>query len=138
LIRRESMRDALSSFVQEKPVMGTCAGAILLGNQIDDDRVQCFEVMDLSTRRNAYGRQVDSFTTDLSISGMGGNAFHAVFIRAPRIESAGKDVEVLASHGDDAVLARQGHLLAATFHPELSDDTRVHEYFVEMIRNHYA
>jgi pyridoxal 5'-phosphate synthase pdxT subunit len=114
------------------PVFGTCAGMILLADKILDGRddQRHFGCLDITVRRNGYGRQLFSFETDLDIDE---NApFHGVFIRAPRVEAVGPDVEVLATHDGDPVLVRQGTLLAACFHPELTDDTRLHESFVRM------
>jgi 5'-phosphate synthase pdxT subunit len=114
------------------PVFGTCAGMILLATEILDGRPDqiSFGAIDISVRRNAFGRQVDSFETDISTP-MG--AFHGVFIRAPRIERIGPAVEVVGTLGDEPVLVRQGNVLAASFHPELTDDSRVHRYFVEQM-----
>lgn len=119
------------------PVFGTCAGMILLAEQILDGRddQRSFGALGLATRRNGYGRQVDSFEADLSVpalaeTGRGGAPFHAVFIRAPVTERVSQDVEVLASVESGPVLARQGPVLVAAFHPELGDDPRIHDYFV--------
>jgi 5'-phosphate synthase pdxT subunit len=115
-------------------VFGTCAGMILLATEVLDGRPdqRSFGVIDLSVRRNGYGRQLDSFETDLDVAGLAA-PFHGVFIRAPRVTAVGPAVEVLARHGDDAVLVRQGHIMAASFHPELTGDTRLHERFVELV-----
>lgn len=117
------------------PLYGTCAGAILLARDItgDQDAPHRLGLMSITVRRNAYGRQVDSFETDLQIDGVGG-PFRAVFIRAPSIEEVGDGVEVLASHRGAPVLVREGNLLASTFHPEVTGDNRVHELFVEMLK----
>jgi pyridoxal 5'-phosphate synthase pdxT subunit len=122
------------------PVFGTCAGMILLAEKILDGRddQRHFGVLDITVRRNGYGRQVDSFEADLLLadSGLGGaqkaRPFHGVFIRAPRVEAVGPDVEVLASFDGDPVLVRQGRLLAACFHPELTDDVRLHQLFLSL------
>jgi 5'-phosphate synthase pdxT subunit len=117
------------------PLYGTCAGAILLAGEIagDQDAPHRMGLMDMTVRRNAYGRQVDSFESDLHIEGVD-QPFRAVFIRAPSIERVGDAVEVLARHGDAPVLVRQGNLLASTFHPEMTGDNRVHELFLEMLK----
>ena len=115
------------------PVFGTCAGAILLAREIADSDQPRLGLMDIRVRRNAYGRQVDSFETSLAIPCLGEEPFAAVFIRAPLIESAGPAVEVLARYRDGAVLARQDNLLVGTFHPELTPDLRLHRYFLNMI-----
>lgn len=122
------------------PVLGTCAGMILLARRVLDGRSdqRCFGVLDLDVRRNAYGRQVDSFEADVAIDGLAGPPFHAVFIRAPRVERVGQDVEVLATVDDSPVLCRQGQALAAAFHPELSTDLRVHEVFLARARSRVA
>lgn len=113
-------------------VFGTCAGMILLARDIADGRddQRSFAALDISVRRNAYGRQVDSFEADLSTPF---GDVHGVFIRAPRIEQIGESVEVLGSHQGDPVLVRQGRVLAASFHPELNEDNRLHQFFVEDI-----
>ncbi|WP_108665519.1 pyridoxal 5'-phosphate synthase glutaminase subunit PdxT [Euzebya rosea] len=120
-------------------VFGTCAGAILLASEAvhHDGRPAdqpLLEVMDTSVRRNAFGRQVDSFEADLDVTGITGGPMKAVFIRAPAIERAGEGVDVLATVGDTIVVCRQGRLLASSFHPELTDDLRLHELFVDLIR----
>jgi 5'-phosphate synthase pdxT subunit len=114
------------------PVFGTCAGMILLASVVHDGRPdqRSFGVIDLAVQRNGYGRQVDSFETDLSIDGVDGGPFHAVFIRAPRVESVGPGVDVLARVGDDPVVCRSGNVLVAAFHPELTDDLRLHRAFL--------
>lgn len=119
------------------PLYGTCAGAILMSKHISGGHDAPFRipVLDVTTTRNAYGRQVDSFETDLDIEGLD-EPFRAVFIRAPVIEEVGKSVEVLATVDGDPVLVRQGSLLASTFHPEMTGDNRVHELFVSIIREH--
>ena len=115
------------------PAFGTCAGMILLASEVLDGRPdqRSFGVIDLAVRRNAFGRQVDSFETDLEVEGVG--MVPAVFIRAPYVERVGDDVEVLARVDDHPVLCRQGHVLAAAFHPELSGDLRLHELFLREV-----
>lgn len=114
------------------PVFGTCAGMILLARDVVDGRPdqESFGAIDIAVRRNAYGRQRDSFETHLAVDGLAGGPFPGVFIRAPRIESVGERVEVLARHDDVPVLARQGPVFVASFHPELSGDLRLHELFL--------
>ncbi len=116
------------------PVFGTCAGMILLATTVADGRAdQCsFGAVDLAVRRNGYGRQVDSFEADLAVAGLDA-PFPAVFIRAPLVERAGPDVDVLAVHDGHPVLARQGAVLVAAFHPELSGDGRLHARFLESV-----
>jgi len=124
LMRLYGLDEALRSF--DAPIFGTCAGMIVL------DR-EHLGLADIATRRNAFGRQVHSFEADLDI-GHGDEPVRAVFIRAPWIEEAGPDVEVLAEVDGHPVLARDGRILVAAFHPELTDDTRIHELFLNQIR----
>lgn len=116
------------------PVYGTCAGMILLARHARGGEPPLLGLMDITIVRNAYGRQVDSFEADLEVPAFGPPPLRAVFIRAPVLEAAGPGVEVLASHEGRPVLVRQGNLLASSFHPELAPDSRVHRYFLEMIR----
>jgi 5'-phosphate synthase pdxT subunit len=113
------------------PVLGTCAGMILLATDVFDGRIdqRSFGAIDISVRRNGWGRQLDSFEGDIEMP-MIGDAFHAVFIRAPRIERIGADVEVLATIDGEAIAVRQANAIATSFHPELTDDTRIHRWFV--------
>lgn len=115
------------------PAFGTCAGLILLASRILDGRAdqRSFGTLDVDVRRNGFGRQVDSFETDLAVDGLAGGAFPAVFIRAPVVERVGGGVDVLATVGGLPVLCRQGPVLAAAFHPELSDDLRLHQVFLD-------
>ena len=115
-------------------VYGTCAGMILLAKRASGGEPPLLRVMDIEVARNAYGRQVDSFETDLEVPVLGPPPLHAVFIRAPVIEEVGRGVEVLASLNGRPVLAREGRLLVSSFHPELAPDDRVHRYFLDMIR----
>ena len=117
------------------PTYGSCAGMILIADQILDGEAdqEGFGGIDAQVRRNAFGRQVDSFETDLTFAGISGAAFRAVFIRAPWVESVGTQVEVLASFNGHPVAIRQGHLLATSFHPELTGDNRIHRFFVDQL-----
>ncbi len=117
------------------PVLGTCAGLILLATEVLDGRPdqRSFGVLDVTARRNGYGRQLDSFETDLVVDGLDA-PFHGVFIRAPRVVATGPAVQVLAEHDGDPVLVRQGPVLATAFHPELTADARLHRQFVELVR----
>lgn len=117
------------------PALGTCAGMILLATNVLDGRAdqQTFGALDIDVRRNAFGRQADSFEVDLPVVGVAGEPVHAVFIRAPGVERAGSDVEVLAEIDGKPVLVRQGAVMAAAFHPELSEDTRLHELFLSIV-----
>jgi 5'-phosphate synthase pdxT subunit len=114
------------------PTFGTCAGMILLGAEILDGRPdqRCFGAVDIAVRRNAFGRQVDSFEADLALDDLDGDPFRAIFIRAPFVERAGDAVEVLATVEGHPVLCRQGAVTVAAFHPELSDDLRLHDHFL--------
>jgi len=115
-------------------VWGTCAGAILIAKEIVDgvDDQRGLDLMDITVRRNAYGRQVDSFEADLEFVHIG-EEYRGVFIRAPWIDRVGEGVEVLAKHEGHIVAARQGNLMATTFHPELTGDPRVHRYFIDEV-----
>jgi 5'-phosphate synthase pdxT subunit len=117
------------------PVLGTCAGMILLAREVVDGRPdqQSFGAVDVTVRRNAYGRQRDSFEADLDIAGLRGGSFRGVFIRAPRIEATGAAVEVLAVLDAHPVLVRDGHAWVASFHPELSGDLRLHQRFLDEV-----
>jgi 5'-phosphate synthase pdxT subunit len=126
--------EKLRDFVSTKPTFGTCAGAILLARHVENPPQQSLEAMDIRIRRNAYGRQIDSSIRQAQTK-LGDKPLEMVFIRAPKIVNTGKGVEVLATHGGDPVLVRQGKIMAATFHPELSRDTRVHQEFVKMVKN---
>lgn len=117
------------------PVMGTCAGMIILSHKIADVGAPTLDVMDIKVHRNGFGRQVDSFETDISIAAIGKPPFHAVFIRAPFIERVGDKVEVLGRLPDGIIVAaRQGNMLALAFHPELTGDLRLHSYFLDIVR----
>ena len=117
------------------PTLGTCAGLILLATDVLDGRAdqRSFGVLDIAARRNGFGRQVDSFEADLAVDDLEGAPFHAVFIRAPVVERVGEGVDVLASVDGKPVLVRQGAIMAAAFHPELSDDDRIHRRFLEEV-----
>lgn len=131
-LKRDGFYEILSNFVQTTPAFGTCAGAILLAKTVTHPEQRSLAAMDIAVERNAYGRQNDSAILSAETS-LEGGPLEMVFIRAPRITSVGLSVEVLARRDADPVLVRQGHLLAATFHPELSLDFRVHELFLTMV-----
>jgi len=124
--------EKLKEFVRLKPTFGTCAGAILLAKDIENPKQVGLGAIDIAIRRNAYGRQVDSSIRE----GMFREApIEMVFIRAPKIEHLGPDVEVLATESNDPVVVRQGKTMAATFHPELSEDASIHQAFLDLVRN---
>jgi len=139
--------EKLKEFVGVKPTFGTCAGAILLANEVENPKQDGLGALDIRIRRNAYGRQIDSSIREgkflqpkvgndkVPASPTEGSPLEMVFIRAPKIERVGPGVEVIATEGDDPVAVRQGRVMAATFHPELSDDTRVHQAFLDLVRN---
>jgi 5'-phosphate synthase pdxT subunit len=122
----------LKEFVRVKPTFGTCAGAILLANEVENPKQAGLGALDITIRRNAYGRQVDSSIREGKFLN---DPIEMVFIRAPKIERLGQGVEVVATEGRDPVMVRKGKTLAATFHPELSDDVRIHQYFLDLIGN---
>ena len=126
--------EKLRQFVRAKPTLGTCAGAILLATEVENPPQQSLHALDIRVRRNAYGRQNESFISHAATE-LGSTPLEMVFIRAPKIMSTGNNVEVLASEKGDPVLVRQGKIMAATFHPELSDDTRVHREFLKLVSN---
>ena len=133
LLEDAGMWEPVNEALDTIPVFGTCAGAILLGRQIDDERVRCFNKIDYTAERNAYGRQIESFSTSLVIPNMLDHDFHAIFIRAPKFADLGTDVRTLAVFGAESVLLRQGNVLVASFHPELTEDSGIHKYFVDEI-----
>jgi 5'-phosphate synthase pdxT subunit len=115
------------------PILGTCAGLIMLAKEINNSEQETLGLMDIKAERNAYGRQVDSFETDLDIPVLGTETFRGIFIRAPYIAEAAGNVHVLAYNNDKIVFARQDRFLAAAFHPELTNDLRFHRYFIENV-----
>jgi 5'-phosphate synthase pdxT subunit len=128
--------EAIRTFsAQQKPIFGTCAGLILLASNIADQEKVYLSLMDIAVVRNAYGRQRESFEVDLGMKGWS-RPVRAVFIRAPLIRDVGPDVDILACHQDGIVAVRQGHLLGASFHPELTDDNSMHEYFLTMVKEY--
>ena len=136
-LERDSMYAALDRFVRQRPTFGTCAGAILLAREVSNPAQPSLGVLDINVERNSYGRQIHSTILHAG-SSLSGPPLEMVFIRAPRIARIGPEVWVLARRGDDPVLVEQGHLLAATFHPELSHDDRVHRYFLDRLAVHRA
>jgi pyridoxal 5'-phosphate synthase pdxT subunit len=126
--------EKLKQFVRLKPTFGTCAGAILLAKEVENPKQAGLGAIDIGIRRNAYGRQIDSSIRQGEfIEKLAASPLEMVFIRAPKIERVGPGVEVIAKEGKDPVAVRQGKVMAATFHPELSEDTRVHRAFLELV-----
>jgi pyridoxal 5'-phosphate synthase pdxT subunit len=124
--------EKLRQFVRAKPSFGTCAGAILLATEVENPKQSGLGALDITVRRNAYGRQLESSIREGKFRD---SPIEMVFIRAPKIERLGKGVEILATEGNDPVVVLQGRAMAATFHPELSDDPRVHRAFLDMVTN---
>jgi 5'-phosphate synthase pdxT subunit len=134
LIDRYDLMDELRSFAASgKPMFGTCAGLILLAKKLEGYDQPHLGVMDVAVERNSFGRQRESFEAELSVAGVGED-FPAVFIRAPHIVSAGENVEILAKHEGRIVAAREGQFLGCSFHPELTEDNRITEYFIKMVQ----
>lgn len=135
LLKNFGIYDVLKSKIEKGlPVFGTCAGMILLSKGIlSHPEQETLGLMDYKVSRNDYGRQIDSFDTELSVPILGEDPVPAVFIRAPRIQEIGESVQVLSSWEDSPVLVRRDNILAASFHPELTSDLRVHQYFISMI-----
>jgi 5'-phosphate synthase pdxT subunit len=132
--------EKLKQFVHVKPTFGTCAGAILLASEVENPKQEGLGALNIRIRRNAYGRQIDSSIREgkllSGVQGVSGESpIEMVFIRAPKIEHVGEGVEVLATEGSDPVVVRQGRAMAATFHPELSDDPRIHQSFLDLVKN---
>jgi pyridoxal 5'-phosphate synthase pdxT subunit len=135
LLDSSGLFDEIKALLSDSlPVLGTCAGMILLATEVLDGRPDqhSFGAIDISVQRNGYGRQIDSFETDLDIAGLD-DPFHAVFIRAPKVAAVGPHVEVLAVHDNVPVVARQGHVMVASFHPELTGDARLHQRFLQEV-----
>lgn len=131
-LEKDNFFETLRLFCLSKPVFGTCAGSILLAREVRNPAQQSLATLDAVAERNAYGRQIDSSIVTAETE-LPGGPLEMVFIRAPRLTELGTEVKVLARRGDDAVLVRQGKVMAATFHPELSTDRRVHKYFVDTV-----
>ena len=134
---RSGFFDVLQTYVKSTPTFGTCAGAILLATNVEGPAQRSLAALDITVERNAYGRQIDSaiLTAETALPG---GPLEMVFIRAPRIRLTGPGVETLATRDGYPTLVRSGHIMAATFHPELSHDSRVHQLFLSLVRNHHA
>jgi 5'-phosphate synthase pdxT subunit len=140
LIKKSGMYQPLRTFAQNHPVMGVCAGMIMMATEVDDDRVMPLGLIPFKALRNHYGRQVHSFTTDIKLDfDNNGKAFPAVFIRAPGADNISSDVQILASKRsndkDEAIILNKGHHMALSFHPELTDDTRIHAYWLSQLNS---
>ena len=133
LLTMENLFGALAAFGRRRPIFGTCAGAILLAKEVENPPQASLGLMDLTVRRNGYGRQIDSRIAEIELDG---RKLEAVFIRAPIIQRVGPDAKVLACYADKAVLVEQGPHMVATFHPELTRDAGVHRKFVEKVAAH--
>ena len=136
-LERAGFYEVLDAFVHSKPLFGTCAGCILLAKDVANPPQRSFGVLDVSVERNAYGRQNDSVILNAETS-LPGGPLEMVFIRAPRMSRVGAAVETLATRNGDPTLVRQGRLLAATFHPELTEDLRVHQLFLDMVKQNQS
>jgi pyridoxal 5'-phosphate synthase pdxT subunit len=136
-LERDGFLDRLQAFVRTRPTFGTCAGCILLAKEVMNPSQQSLGVLDATVERNAYGRQIDSVIEEAETK-LEGGPMELVYIRAPRIAKIGPGVEILAERDGFPVLVEQGHILAATFHPELSADRRIHRRFVDLVREHSA
>lgn len=134
-LERDGFLDSLRTFVTDTPTFGTCAGCILLAREVLHPPQASLGLLNATVERNAYGRQIDS-SIQSGDTTLAGGPLEMVYIRAPRIVKTGEGVEVLAERDGFPVLVRQGHLMAATFHPELSEDRRVHRLFVDLVRQH--
>ena len=132
LLQEINLFNPLREFGKRHAIFGTCAGLIILANRIENDPVPTLQLIDIDVRRNAYGRQIDSFldTIEVHLNGQK-STFEGIFIRAPKITRVGEGVRPIAYHKNDVVMAENDHILVATFHPELSNDLRIHKYFVE-------
>lgn len=134
LLKKHGLWDVLKIFGQQKPIFGTCAGLIILANKIEQNHMDSLKLIDVKVQRNAYGRQIDSFIDRVQLQLDAEKAeYEGVFIRAPKIVELGPSVQPLAWHKRDIVMAKRDNILVATFHPELTDDLQIHEYFVRMV-----
>ena len=135
LMQKYNLYEPIRAFAEDRPVWGTCAGLIMVAREAGDRRVEPLNLIDIHVKRNAYGRQVESFVTEVSLPILnGGLPFKAVFIRAPIIESCGPAVEILGTLHDHVVLARNERILVSSFHPELTHDLRLHTYFLQKLK----
>jgi len=139
LLQFDGLGDRIKELAaQDFPIFGTCAGLILLAKNIKDSDQYRLGLMDVTVQRNAFGRQVDSFETDLLVPALGTEPVRAVFIRAPFIDAVAPNVGILAEYGGKIVFVRQGNMLASAFHPELTADSRVHRYFTNVVEEYWT
>jgi 5'-phosphate synthase pdxT subunit len=132
LMAKYEFYDPIRDFARTHPIMGTCAGMIMIASHVDDDRVKPLQLIDISVHRNAYGRQIDSFTTEVNMPFLGeSTVFRTIFIRAPKIVWVGSSVEILLELQEQPVMVRNPNVLALAFHPELTADPRIHRYFLD-------
>lgn len=136
LLKEGNFAQSLLDYGETHPVFGTCAGLILMAKEIIAEPTKPFGWLGVAVERNAYGRQAESFRTNLDLQLERPSSFPALFIRAPRIRQCSADVEVLAHFQDEPVLVRQGRYLGATFHPELTNNSSIHEYFIKLVKSH--
>ena len=139
LIEKQNLYEVINEFINIKPVYGTCAGLILLASIITNNnqskKIKSFKILDMEIERNGWGRQVDSFTEKVEVKSFE-EKFKALFIRAPKIKSLNKNIEVLSRVSDTPIMIKKNHILGTTFHPELTEDIRIHEYFINMVKEH--
>jgi 5'-phosphate synthase pdxT subunit len=132
LIQKCNLYEPIREFAEKRPIMGTCAGSIMIASSVDDHRIEPLRLIDISATRNAYGRQIDSFITHVDVPFLQGSVrFKAVFIRAPKIKNVGSRVEVMMELRGNPIMVQERNVLAMTFHPELTSDPRIHKYFLE-------
>jgi 5'-phosphate synthase pdxT subunit len=129
LMERSNFHEPIKIFAKKKPILGTCAGLIMMSKNINDDRIKSLDILDISVDRNAYGKQLDSFTSEIEVSLNSNNySFSATFIRAPKIDKVGKNVKILSFYKNKPIVVKQGHHLGLAFHPELAKTTFFHNY----------
>ena len=134
MIKYNNLYNHLIEYAENHSLYGTCAGAILMAQKLDDDIVENLKLIDVEMMRNAWGRQIHSFTANVKLS-FSKNLFKAKFIRAPKVKVVSKNIEILSEYNKEPILLRNKYHLISSFHPELGDDMRVHEYFIKMIKS---
>ena len=132
-IDNNKFRNKLTEFALAKPILGTCAGMIMLSTSMPGENISPLNIMNFHIERNAWGSQVNSFSTNIKLNFDKNRPFHAVFIRAPKISNIGKDIHVLASYNNEPILITNGQHVVSSFHPEMGEDYRIHEYFINNI-----